>query len=61
MRKKFGGSRPLSLIGGLMAFVLSAVMGVGFVVLVDKTHDLFSGAAFAEQTVVGSGIAGVKQ
>jgi len=44
-----------------MAFVLSAVMGVGFVMLVDKTHDLFAGAAFEEQTVVGSRIAGVKK
>ena len=61
MRKKFNGSRHLSLIGGLMAFVLSAVMGVGFVMLVDKTHDLFAGAAFEEQTVVGSRIAGVKK
>ena len=61
MRKKFSGSKPLGLINGFTAFVLSAVMGVGFVMLVDKTHDLFSGVAFEEQTVVGSGIAGVKK
>lgn len=36
------GSRTFNFISNLLAFVLSAVMGIAFVMLVDKTHDLFS-------------------
>ena len=68
MGKINSGSRPMGLIGALLAFGLSAAMGVAFVLLVDKTHDLFSSAAFEdgvpnvaaslgwqEQTVVAPG------
>ena len=60
MGKINSGSRPMGLIGALLAFGLSAAMGVAFVLLVDKTHDLFSSAAleesaaFQEQGVVGT-------
>ena len=48
------GSRAWNCISGLLAFVLSAIMGLGFVTLVEKTHDLLSSAAFSDQTVVGT-------
>jgi hypothetical protein len=67
MGKRNSGSRPLSLMSALLAFALSAAMGVAFVMVVNKTHDLFSSAAFAdgvpnvaaslgwqEQTVIGT-------
>lgn len=67
MRKQNGGSRPLGLIGAFLAFGLSAAMGLAFVLVVDKTHDLFFSSAFEgsapnvaaspgwqEQTVVGT-------
>jgi hypothetical protein len=67
MGKLNSGPRPLSLMSALLAFALSAAMGVAFVMVVNKTHDLFSNAAFAdrmpnvaapfgwqEQTVVGT-------
>jgi len=38
----------------LLAFALSAAMGVAFVMVVNKTHDLFSSTTFEEQTVVGT-------
>jgi hypothetical protein len=42
MRRRNTKSRSFSFLGGVLAFALSAVMGVGFVALVNKTHDLFS-------------------
>lgn len=67
MSQSNSGSRSLGLVGGLLAFVLSAIMGVAFVMVVNKTHDLFSSAVFEdgvpnvaavlgwqEQTVVGT-------
>jgi hypothetical protein len=67
MGKLNSGSRPLSLVSALSAFALSAAMGAAFVMVVNKTHDLFSSATFAdgvpnvaapfgwqEQTVVGT-------
>jgi len=36
-------------IKGLLGFVLSAVMAIGFVALVNKTHDLLSHGQFYEQ------------
>ena len=42
------GSRPLGVMKALLAFVLSAAMGVAFVMLVNKTHYLFSRAAFED-------------
>lgn len=42
-----GGSRSLDLLGGLLAFVLSAIMGCAFLLVVNTTHDIFSGAALA--------------
>ena len=63
-KQLYRDSRPLGSIGGLVAFVLSAAMGVAFVMLVDKTHNLFSGGAdgtadmagaiSADQAVVGT-------
>ena len=45
MGQRKSGSKPLDLVGGVLAFVLSAIMGVAFVLVVNKTHDLFSSAA----------------
>ena len=52
-RQLSGRSRRLEFFGVLLAFVLSAAMGVAFVALVDKTHDLFSGAAGTVPAVAG--------
>ena len=67
MENPNGRTRPFGLIGSLLAFALSAVLGIGFILLVNKTHDLFSNAAFEqgipnlvaslgweEQTLVGT-------
>lgn len=51
---KISSTRALGLMRALLAFALSAVMGVAFVLLVNKTHDLFSSTTFEEQTVVGT-------
>jgi hypothetical protein len=48
MGKRNSGSRPLGMMSALLAFALSAAMGLAFVIVVNKTHDLFSGAAFAD-------------
>ena len=48
MGKRNSGSRPLGLLSSLLAFALSAAMGVAFVMVVNKTHDLFSSATFAD-------------
>ena len=48
MEKPASGPRPMGLLSALLAFALSAAMGVAFVMVVDKTHDLFSSAAFAD-------------
>jgi hypothetical protein len=44
------GSGALSALRSLPAFVLSAILGVGFVAVVNKTHDLFSG--FEQKSVI---------
>jgi hypothetical protein len=46
MENPNGRSRPFGLIGSLLAFALSAVLGIAFVLLVNKTHDLFSSSVF---------------
>ena len=51
MGKLSSGPRPLGLLSALLAFGLSAAMGVAFVIVVNKAHDLFSGAAFEESAV----------
>lgn len=48
MEKPTSGPRPMGLLNALLAFALSAAMGVAFVMVVNKTHDLFSSAAFAD-------------
>lgn len=48
MGKLNSGSRPLGMMSALLAFALSAAMGVAFVVVVNKTHDLFSSPAFED-------------
>lgn len=48
MRKRTSDPQPLGLLSALLAFGLSAALGVAFVVVVNKTHDLFSSAAFAD-------------
>ena len=53
-KQLYGGSRALNFMRGLLAFVLSALMGIGFVALTDKTHDWLAGAAFEQQAVVGT-------
>jgi hypothetical protein len=45
-------THAMSFLSGLLAFVLSAVMAIGFIALVNKTHDLLSPAQFEEQVVV---------
>lgn len=51
-------SRAFNFTSSLLAFALSAVMGVAFVMLVDKTHDLLSATAleggWQEQAVLGT-------
>jgi hypothetical protein len=42
----------MSLLSVLLAFVLSAVMAIGFMVLVNKTHDLLSAAQLSGPVVV---------
>jgi hypothetical protein len=54
MGQRNSGSRSLGLAGGLLAFVLSAIMGVAFVMVVEKTHELFSADAFAGGFLVGA-------
>lgn len=49
-----GGSRALNSMSALLAFVLSALMGIGFVTLTDKTHDWLAVAPFEEEAVVGT-------
>jgi len=46
MGKLNSGPRPLGMMSALLAFVLSAAMGLAFVMVVFKTHDLFSSPAF---------------
>jgi hypothetical protein len=56
-KQEYSGPPSLNFMSGLLAFVLSALMGIVFVTLVDKTHHLFANAApaaFEEQTVVGT-------
>ena len=48
MRKVNRASQPLGVISVALAFGLSAVMCLAFVLVVDKTHDLFSSAAFED-------------
>lgn len=52
------GSRAFNFINTLLAFVLSGVMGVAFVMLVEKTHDLLAATAlegrWQEQAVLGT-------
>jgi hypothetical protein len=48
------GSRAWNSVSGLLAFVLSAIMGLGLVTLVEKTHELLSSPAFDEQAVLGT-------
>ena len=43
------GSRALNVTRTLPAFALSAILGIAFVVVVNKTHDLF---ASGDQTVL---------
>lgn len=38
------GSRALNAMRSLPAFVLSAILGIGFVAVVNRTHDLFAGS-----------------
>jgi len=45
MEKRISGPRPMGPLSALLAFGLSALLGVAFVLVVNKTHDLFSGAA----------------
>ena len=60
MEKLSSGPRPLGLWSALLAFGLSAAMGVAFVIVVNKAHDLLSSdafeesAVFQEQAVVGT-------
>lgn len=37
-------AHAMSFFSGLLAFALSAVMAIGFIALVNKTHDLLSAA-----------------
>ena len=53
-KQLYGSSRALNFMSAVLAFVLSAVMGIAFVALVDKTHDLLSRAAFEKEAVVGT-------
>jgi hypothetical protein len=48
MGKQNNGPRPMGVMSALLAFALSAVMGLAFVMVVNKTHDLFSSTAFTE-------------
>ena len=48
MEKPASGPRPLGLLNAVLAFGLSAAMGLAFVMVVNKTHDLFASAAFTE-------------
>ena len=48
MGKLGSGPRPLGLLSALLAFGLSAAMGVAFVIVVNKAHDLLSSDAFEE-------------
>jgi hypothetical protein len=45
-------TQAMSFLSGLLAFVLSAVMAVGFIALVNKTHDLLSVAEVEGHVVV---------
>ena len=45
------GSRALNVTRSLPAFVLSAILGIAFVAVVNKTHDMF---ASEDQTVLGT-------
>ena len=54
MQKLHRESRVFSFLSGALAFVLSAVLCVGFVMLVEKTHDLLSGRGVRKQTLVGA-------
>lgn len=47
---KLSGSRTFGMMSALLAFALSAALGLAFVMVVNKTHDLFAGAA-SEPTV----------
>jgi hypothetical protein len=53
-RNRAERSRALGFFGGLSAFVLSAALGVAFVGLVVKTHELFACATFPGPTVIGT-------
>lgn len=50
MRKpSIGGTRTPNLFTSLVAFVLSALLGVGFVLLVDEVHRQLSGQALLSE------------
>ncbi|MDQ2855927.1 MAG: hypothetical protein M3R68_06340 [Acidobacteriota bacterium] len=42
-------AHSMSFFSGFLAFVLSAAMAIGFIALVNKTHDLLSAAQFDVQ------------
>jgi hypothetical protein len=46
MARQNSSSRPMGLMGAFLAFGLSAALGIAFVLVVDKTHDLFSSNLF---------------
>jgi hypothetical protein len=49
----YGRPAPaMSFVSGMLAFVLSAGMAIGFIALVNKTHDLLSPAQSEGQVVV---------
>jgi hypothetical protein len=47
-------TRAREVLTGFLAFVLSAILGLGFAVLVNKTHDFLAGRGIETQTLVGT-------
>jgi hypothetical protein len=54
MTQPTSNSGRMGIFSGLAAFILSATLGLGFVVLVNRTHTLFAAGSSEEKAIVGT-------
>jgi hypothetical protein len=54
MTKTTSNTGRMGIFSGLGAFILSAALGLGFALMVNRTHDLFAAPPFAENVILGT-------
>jgi hypothetical protein len=54
MTKTTSDSGRMSVFSVLAAFILSGALGLGFAVVVNRTHDLFAEPSFEEKAILGT-------